>query len=82
MPDHVVHVAMHADGVRGSKTPDDDASDISMAVPISNSTTFMWTALTEILLGEEPGNRWTLLGSALVVMGVALCVYSKLAVPS
>jgi hypothetical protein len=82
MLEHVIHVTMQADGIRGSKTPDDDVSDISMAVPISNSTTFMWTALTEILLGEEPGNKWTLLGSALVVMGVALCVYSKLAVPS
>mmetsp|Transcript_1573 Transcript_1573/g.3342 ORF Transcript_1573/g.3342 Transcript_1573/m.3342 type:complete len:131 (+) Transcript_1573:90-482(+) len=53
-------------------------ADISLAVPIANSTTFLWTALTQAALGEEAGNRWTLLGSALVVVGVGLCVYSKL----
>lgn len=28
-------------------------ADISMAVPIANSMTFMWTAVTEVLMGEE-----------------------------
>mmetsp|Transcript_13590 Transcript_13590/g.31529 ORF Transcript_13590/g.31529 Transcript_13590/m.31529 type:complete len:143 (-) Transcript_13590:133-561(-) len=57
-------------------------ADISMAVPIANSTTFMWTALTQVALGEEAGNRYTLIGSVLVVVGVGLCVCSKLEDPS
>ncbi|EKX40005.1 hypothetical protein GUITHDRAFT_154282 [Guillardia theta CCMP2712] len=54
------------------------SADVSMAVPIANSLTFMWTWLTGVLLGEEKANAITLVGALVVVLGVALCVYSKL----
>mmetsp|Transcript_46904 Transcript_46904/g.73415 ORF Transcript_46904/g.73415 Transcript_46904/m.73415 type:complete len:117 (+) Transcript_46904:669-1019(+) len=53
------------------------SADISMAVPIANSTTFFWTWAAGVYLGDEKVNARTLIGSAFVVLGVALCVYSK-----
>ena len=53
-------------------------ADISLAVPISNSCTFMWTSLTGVLLGEETMNLTTCIGSLFVVLGVGICVHSKL----
>ncbi|RKP33359.1 hypothetical protein BJ085DRAFT_24971, partial [Dimargaris cristalligena] len=49
-------------------------SDLSLAVPITNSLTFVFTALAGYLLGEDIGSKKTWLGMSLVVAGVALCV--------
>lgn len=50
-------------------------SDISLAVPICNSLTFVFTALTSHLLGERVDDPVRVgLGCALVLAGVSLCV--------
>jgi drug/metabolite transporter (DMT)-like permease len=54
------------------------SSEISLVVPITNSLTFLFTALTSLMLGEtRSANKNTLLGMALVVLGVSICVTSK-----
>ncbi|CAG8657117.1 4437_t:CDS:2, partial [Funneliformis mosseae] len=52
-------------------------SDLSLAVPITNSLTFIFTTLAASLLGEEIGSKKTWIGIAFVVIGVGLCVGSK-----
>jgi len=53
--------------------------DLSLAVPITNSLTFLFTALSgRLLLGEQLGTKNTCLGASLVLAGVSLCVISKL----
>ncbi len=54
------------------------SADISMAVPISNSVTFLWTLVTSVLIGEAALRPVDVAGSLLVVAGVAICVHSKL----
>lgn len=54
-------------------------ADISLAVPITNSLTFITSTVVGRLLGEPAQSRWTYLGLSLVVCGVALCVSSKMA---
>ncbi|OQR92591.1 hypothetical protein THRCLA_08670, partial [Thraustotheca clavata] len=55
------------------------SSDISMAVPISNSFTFVFTAITSRLLGEKPKHpMYTYCGMLCVLVGVAICFHSKL----
>ncbi|KAJ1973704.1 hypothetical protein H4R35_003980 [Dimargaris xerosporica] len=49
-------------------------AELTLAVPITNSLTFVFTALAGYMLGENIGTRNTWLGMALVVIGVALCV--------
>lgn len=53
-------------------------ADISLAVPIANSLTFLVTSLVSRLLGEKIHSNWTYVGMLLVLCGVALCVASKL----
>ncbi|GFR88334.1 transmembrane protein 234-like [Elysia marginata] len=53
------------------------SADLTLAVPITNSMTFMFTALSSHLLGEKHLNFNTLLGIALVAVGVLLCVLGK-----
>ena len=53
-------------------------ADISLAVPITNSLTFLITSLVSRLLGEKVHSNWTYVGMILVLSGVALCVASKL----
>lgn len=52
-------------------------SDISLAVPITNSLTFTVTGLVGRLMGEKLPSRWTYVGMGMVLLGVALCVFSK-----
>ncbi|XP_068651902.1 uncharacterized protein [Aristolochia californica] len=47
---------------------------ISVAVPVSNATTFAATAVTAMLLGEETHLGFTLFGTVLIVLGVWICV--------
>ena len=51
--------------------------DLSVAVPVVNSLTFLVTILVGMLL-NEPISRMKVFGTALVVAGVSLCVFDKL----
>eukprot|EP01116_Phalansterium_solitarium_P005702 TRINITY_DN17593_c0_g1_i1.p1 TRINITY_DN17593_c0_g1~~TRINITY_DN17593_c0_g1_i1.p1 ORF type:complete len:131 (+),score=8.48 TRINITY_DN17593_c0_g1_i1:118-510(+) len=51
--------------------------EISLAVPVVNSLTFLFTTATENFLGQRNLNSQVLLGMSLVVSGVAICVGSK-----
>ncbi|DAZ96489.1 TPA: hypothetical protein N0F65_008356 [Lagenidium giganteum] len=54
------------------------SSDISNAVPICNSLTFVFTAITSRLMGEKPRRpAWTYGGMVLILAGVAICLNSK-----
>ncbi|XP_057966946.1 uncharacterized protein LOC131157084 [Malania oleifera] len=47
---------------------------ISLAVPVTNATTFAATAVTAMLLGEETRVGLALLGTFLIVLGVCICI--------
>ncbi|KAI7899807.1 uncharacterized protein BX663DRAFT_519571 [Cokeromyces recurvatus] len=49
-------------------------SNMSLAVPITNSLTFIFSLLTGLCLGEKIGGKDTWLGMGLVLLGVAICV--------
>ncbi|XP_011645176.1 transmembrane protein 234 homolog isoform X1 [Pogonomyrmex barbatus] len=53
-------------------------TDISLALPVSNSLTFVFTAITGWFLGEEKVHRNTYLGMILVLCGTTLCCWDKL----
>ena len=54
------------------------SSDLSMAVPICNSLTFVFTAVTSIFLGEHLQRALNVcIGVVSVLFGVAICIYSK-----
>lgn len=50
---------------------------ISLAVPVTNATTFAATAVFGILLGEETQIGLALLGTTFIVFGIWLCVGSN-----
>ncbi|XP_053701301.1 transmembrane protein 234 isoform X1 [Synchiropus splendidus] len=52
------------------------SADLSVAVPVSNSLTFVFTLLTGKLLGEDLGGKGAVAGMVLTMMGVTLCVIS------
>jgi uncharacterized membrane protein len=52
-------------------------SELSLAVPITNSLTFIFTTLAGFLVGEKIGGIETWVGMAFTVVGVGLCVQSK-----
>ncbi|GKV11710.1 hypothetical protein SLEP1_g22938 [Rubroshorea leprosula] len=47
---------------------------ISLAVPVTNATTFAATAVFGMLLGEKTQVGRALLGTAFIVLGVWLCI--------
>ncbi|KFK26189.1 hypothetical protein AALP_AA8G214200 [Arabis alpina] len=51
---------------------------ISLAVPVTNATTFAATAVFGILLGEKTQIGLALVGTAFIVFGIWLCVGSSL----
>ncbi|XP_013396674.1 transmembrane protein 234 [Lingula anatina] len=53
------------------------SADLSQAVPITNSLTFLFTTLSGTFLGEKVGGKETYLGMLLVILGVSLCVMDK-----
>uniref|UniRef100_K3WLG6 EamA domain-containing protein n=1 Tax=Globisporangium ultimum (strain ATCC 200006 / CBS 805.95 / DAOM BR144) TaxID=431595 RepID=K3WLG6_GLOUD len=54
------------------------SAEISNAVPICNSLTFVFTAITSRLLGEKPKRPvWTYSGMVLILLGVVICFNSK-----
>ena len=53
------------------------SADISLAVPLTNSLTFLFTTLSSRVLGEKIKTE-TVVGVMFVMVGVALCVCSKI----
>lgn len=53
-------------------------SEISLAVPITQSCTFLFTTLTALCLGEQMPNKQSFIGIALISIGINICIYSKL----
>ncbi|XP_072045226.1 transmembrane protein 234-like [Amphiura filiformis] len=53
------------------------SAELSLAVPITNSLTFLVTTVTGYLMGENIGGKETILGMCLVLAGVTLCVWDK-----
>ncbi|XP_006003299.2 transmembrane protein 234 [Latimeria chalumnae] len=53
------------------------STDLSLAVPLSNSLTFLFTLLTGKLLGEDIGGKKAVLGMLLTMVGVTLCIVSS-----
>lgn len=51
---------------------------LSVAVPVANSCTFLFTALTAMLLGEQKHNTMTYVGIALVATGISICMSEQL----
>ncbi|XP_035290479.1 transmembrane protein 234 [Anguilla anguilla] len=53
-------------------------TDLSLAVPVANSLTFLFTLLTGKLLGEDIGGKRAVAGMCLTMLGVTLCVASSI----
>lgn len=54
------------------------SAEISLTVPICNSLTFVFTAVTSMVIGEAQYKPLqTAAGIALTVLGVAICVLSQ-----
>ncbi|CAN0196183.1 unnamed protein product [Lampetra fluviatilis] len=53
------------------------SADLSVAVPLTNSLTFVFTLITGKLLGENIGGTRALLGMLLMGVGLTLCVASN-----
>ena len=51
--------------------------DISLAVPIVNSLTVLFTAVVGLILGERVRSGRSYIGMALVLAGVTLCLTAK-----
>ncbi|XP_053989885.1 transmembrane protein 234 homolog isoform X1 [Hylaeus anthracinus] len=54
------------------------STDISLAVPVTNSLTFVVTAITGWFMGEEKIHRNTYIGMAMVLIGTFLCCWDKI----
>lgn len=52
--------------------------DISLSVPVANSLTFVFTALTGWILGEQPPKTRTIIGTLCVLLGTFCCCYAKM----
>uniref|UniRef100_A0A8C7ZMN7 Transmembrane protein 234 n=1 Tax=Oryzias sinensis TaxID=183150 RepID=A0A8C7ZMN7_9TELE len=52
-------------------------TDLSLAVPVTNSLTLLCTLLTGKLLGEEFGGKKAVVGMVLTMAGVSLCIISS-----
>lgn len=53
-------------------------SELSMAVPIANSCSFLFTVLMAFLLGEQKPSRNALIGITLISLGISICVIAKM----
>ncbi|XP_078279523.1 transmembrane protein 234 isoform X2 [Rhinoraja longicauda] len=54
------------------------STDLSLAVLLTNSLTFVFTALTGKLLGENIGGKQAMAGMLLTLIGITLCVASNI----
>lgn len=52
-------------------------NSFSLVVPVTNSLTFVFTALAGILVGEAMPNKETVVGMGLVLIGTTLCWVDK-----
>ncbi|XP_008294492.1 transmembrane protein 234 [Stegastes partitus] len=52
-------------------------AELSLAVPVANSLTFLCTLLTGRLLGEDFGGKQAVVGMFLTMAGITLCVISS-----
>lgn len=53
-------------------------SELSIAVPVSNSCTFLFTTLMAVLLGEQVPNFKSFIGIIMIALGVTICIVSKM----
>ena len=53
------------------------SADLSLAVPISNSLTLLFTVLIGSYLGENIGFARSYVGMLFVMIGIGVCVASK-----
>ncbi|XP_031633471.1 transmembrane protein 234 homolog [Contarinia nasturtii] len=53
-------------------------SEISLAVPITQSCTFLFTTLAALCLRERIPSKLTFFGIALISIGINICIASKL----
>ncbi|CAG9824457.1 unnamed protein product [Phaedon cochleariae] len=51
--------------------------DLTLSVPVANSLTFVFTAISGWILGEELPKTSTILGIVLVILGTILCCVDK-----
>uniref|UniRef100_A0A5F8GU62 Transmembrane protein 234 n=1 Tax=Monodelphis domestica TaxID=13616 RepID=A0A5F8GU62_MONDO len=50
------------------------STDLSLAVPISNSLALVVTLVVGKFLGEDIGGKWAALGMVLTISGITLCI--------
>ncbi|XP_020775199.1 LOW QUALITY PROTEIN: transmembrane protein 234 [Boleophthalmus pectinirostris] len=53
-------------------------TELSVAVPVTNSLTFLCTLITGKALGEEFGGKYAVAGMFLTMAGITLCVMSSM----
>uniref|UniRef100_A0A8C6T8G7 Transmembrane protein 234 n=1 Tax=Neogobius melanostomus TaxID=47308 RepID=A0A8C6T8G7_9GOBI len=53
-------------------------TELSLAVPVANSLTFLCTLITGKILGEEFGGKRAVAGMFLTMTGITLCVMSSM----
>ncbi|XP_032732967.1 transmembrane protein 234 [Lontra canadensis] len=53
------------------------STDLTLAVPISNSLAIVFTLIVGKFLGEDVGGKGAFTGMVLTVVGIALCVTSS-----
>jgi len=53
-------------------------TELSIAVPLTNGLTFLFTSIAGQLLGEHAASINTYIGMACVLCGLALCLADKL----
>uniref|UniRef100_A0A1A8PCI5 Transmembrane protein 234 n=2 Tax=Nothobranchius TaxID=28779 RepID=A0A1A8PCI5_9TELE len=53
-------------------------TELSLAVPVANSLTFLFTLLTGKLLGETFGGKQAIVGMFLTMAGITLCIISSI----
>uniref|UniRef100_A0A1A7WWA5 Transmembrane protein 234 n=2 Tax=Iconisemion striatum TaxID=60296 RepID=A0A1A7WWA5_9TELE len=53
-------------------------TELSLAVPVANSLTFLFTLLTGKMLGEEFGGKQAVVGMFLTMAGITLCIISSI----
>jgi len=53
------------------------STELSLAVPVANWLTLLFTLITGHLLGEHIQNKTTFIGIFLVVCGICMCVWDR-----
>lgn len=53
-------------------------SELSVAVPIANSCSFLFTAVAALCLGEKAPRFNGLIGMALIALGISICILAKM----